>query len=93
MTLPPPESCAAVPVLPDPAPRRHVPSQQQQPVPGIRQEPAAGVPQERPGGFSLHRRPHAVPLHQGLSTWREFKVAHAVLCVMSIVLHLQMNAF
>lgn len=66
---PSPESCAAVPVLPGPGPHRHVSSEQQQPVPGVLQKPSQGVPPERPVCVPVHRRPHAVPLHQGQSHW------------------------
>lgn len=61
----PTEPCPAVPVLPGPGSHCHVPTQQQQSVPRIQQEPSAGVPQEGTDGLPVHRRPHAVPLHQG----------------------------
>lgn len=61
----PTESSSAVLVLPGSGSNRHVSTQQQQPVPGILQEPSQRVPAQRPAGLSVHRWPHAVPLHQG----------------------------
>lgn len=65
-----PHSCRpgpgpAVPVLPGPDRHRHVAAEQQQPLPQLPPQPAARVPVPRPHGLSVHRRPPAVPLHQG----------------------------
>lgn len=61
----PSEPGAAVPVLPGPGANCNVSTQQQQPVPGILQKSSPRVSAQRPVCVSVHRWPHAVPLHQG----------------------------
>ncbi len=77
-----PESSVAVPVLPGPGPNRHVPTEQQQPVPRVLQEPSARVSAKRPACVSVHRWPHAVPLHQGQNCNNEKR--HFIFLVITI---------
>lgn len=71
------EPGAAVPVLPGPGANCDVSTQQQQPVPGILQKSSPRVPAQRPVCVPVHRRSHAVPLHQGKQrqTYRKYSVS------------------